>query len=202
MSARRTTGQRDARARGRSPSVGRAARSGRCVLSRPARLSVRPLSLLSREAECRGIRLPRGGGRAGRHRRAASDGEGRDPRNVHARESDRRASLCRSGRDRPDLLDERHHRHAELHPAHNDRPRQLGDGVGAQLRELRCRCGSARGVLLQRGTVRGRRCDRGLRSHRPVPHPARHREHGAPDVRGRAAAAGSGDPHSPPTPRI
>src|ERR671919_39250 len=39
-------------------------------------------------------------------------------------------------RDRTDLLDERHHRRAQLRPAHGGRSRQLGDGVGPQLRSL------------------------------------------------------------------
>ena len=45
--------------------------------------------------------------------------------------------LCAAPRgDRPHLLDERNHRDAELHPAHGRRPRQLADGLVAQLRGL------------------------------------------------------------------
>ena len=50
------TPERDARARGREPSVGRAARPRRRVLPRAARLPLRPLGLLSREAGGGGIR--------------------------------------------------------------------------------------------------------------------------------------------------
>ena len=119
------------------PAVGRAARARRRALPRAARLPLRALGLLPREAGRGGIRLRRGGGRARGDRAAAPDREGRAQGDVHAREPDRRAPLRDAGRDRPDLLDERHHRHAELHPAHGGRSRQLGDGLGAQLRGLR-----------------------------------------------------------------
>ncbi len=169
---------------------------------RAARLPLRPLGLLPREADGGGIRLGRSGGRPRRHRAAAADREARAQGDVHARQPDRRASLRDAVRDRPDLLDERHDRHAELHPAHGERPRQLGDGLGAQLRGLRRHRGPARRVLLQRRAVRRGRGDRGLRPHRPVPHPARHRQHRAPDVRRSSCSGRKRRSSRRPTPRI
>ena len=65
--------------------MGRAARARRCVLSHAARLPLRPLGLLSREADRRGIRLGSGCRRARRHRAAAAHREARDQGDVHAR---------------------------------------------------------------------------------------------------------------------
>ncbi len=76
------------------------------------------------------------GGRTGRHRATPPHGKARDQGDVHARQPDRRASLRDSVGDRADLLDQRHHWHAQLHPADGGRPRQLGDGIGTQLRGL------------------------------------------------------------------
>ena len=121
---------------------------------------------------------------------AAADREARAPGHVHARQPDRSAPLRDAVRDRPDLLDERHDRHAELHPAHGGRSRQLGDGLGAQLRGLRRHRGPARRLLLQRRPVRRGRGDRGVRPHRPVPHPAGHRQHRPPADGRRPARAG------------
>ena len=146
----------DARARGRDPAVGGAARRRRRELPRPARLPLRPLGLLSREADGCRVRLRRGGGRARGDRAAAADREARAQGDVHARQPDRRASLRDAVRDRPDLLDERHHRRAELRPAHGRRPRQLGDRLGAQLRSLGRRRRPAHRLHLQRRAVRGR----------------------------------------------
>ena len=115
--------------------------------------------------------------------------QGRDQGNVHARQSDRRASLRDAIRDRPDLLDERHHRHAQLHPADRGRPRQLGDRLGAQLRRLGRRRRPAHRLHLQRRAVRGGRGACRLRAHRPLSHSGRHREHRASDAGDRAPAA-------------
>ena len=80
----------------------------------------------------------------------------------------RSARTCASTRrDRPDLLDERHDRRAELHPAHRRRSRQLGHGLGAQLRGLGRRRRAADRQHLQRRPVRRRRRARGVRPARP-----------------------------------
>ena len=174
--------------------MGRAARPRRCVVSHAARLPLRPLRVLSREAVGGGVRVGRSRRRAGGDRAAAADREARAPGDVHARQPDRRASLRRAVRDRPDLLDERHDRVAELHPADGGRPRELGDWLGAQLRGVGRHGRPARGVVLQRRAVRGGRGDRGVRPDRPLPHPGRHREHRAPAEGGGAAPARGGDP--------
>ena len=111
---------------------------------------------------------------------------------AHAGEPVRRASLRDARRDRPDLLDERHDRDAELHPADRGRPRELGDGLGAELRRLGHRgrrSGSSRPTTPGR-SWRARRSR--VRPHRPLPHPGRHRQHRAADARDRAAAARGG----------
>ena len=149
---------------------------------------------IARSCRRAGFALGRGRGRAGGDRAAAPDREARAPGDVHARQPDRRASLCGAVRDRPDLLDERHDRDAELHPADGGRPRELGDRLGAQLRGVGRDGGPARGVVLQRRSVRGGRGDRGVRPDRPLPHPGRDREHRAPAEGGRAAPARGGDP--------
>ena len=92
--------------------------------------------VLPREARRGRVRVGRRGGRAGGHRAAAADREARAEGDDHGRQPGRRAPLRRAGGDRPHLLHERHDRHAELHPADRRRPRQLGDGVGAQLRRV------------------------------------------------------------------
>ena len=134
-----------------------------------------------------GSRSARGDGAASAHREERAQGHGLP------RQSVRHPSLRRSVRDRPDLLDERHDRCAELHPAHLGRSRELGDGVRAQLRGLRSRGRTAHRHHLQRRAVRGRRGVARVRSHRPLPHPGRHREQRAADrVGGCARAEGRG----------
>ena len=106
----------------------------------PARLSLRALGVLPREARGGRGRLGRGGGRPWRRSRGS-----RSPRSASSArpctpDNPFGAHLCvEPRRDRPHLLDERHHRHAELHPADRRRPRQLGHRLGAQLRGLRHR---------------------------------------------------------------
>ena len=142
-----------------------------------------------------GLRVGRSGGRPGGDRAAAPDREARAQGDVHPRQPNRRAPLRDSVRDRPDLLDERHDRNAELHPADGGRSRQLGDGLGAQLRGLRRHRGPTRRFLVQRRPVRRGRSDRGLRPHRPLPHPVGHRQYRPPADGRRPAQAGGRDPH-------
>ena len=100
------------------------------------------------------------------------------------------AHLCATPRrDRPHLLDQRHDRDAELHPADGVRRRQLGRGLGAQLRRLGDRRRAANRLDLQRRPVRGRRGAVVVRAHRAVPHPARDRQHGTAGRRDPAARA-------------
>ena len=102
-------------------------------------------------------------GRARGDRAAAAHREARAPRDVHARQPDRRASLRDADRDRPDLLHERHDGSAELRPAHGRRPRQLGDRLGAKLRSLR-RGGRASASSRRTTPVRSWRARRSPRS--------------------------------------
>ena len=126
---------------------------------------------------------PGGRRRAGRHREASAHRQARASSGPDPGRSVRRAPLRRSRRHRPDPLDERHHGHAELHPAHRGRPRQLGDGIVAELRGVRRRPGRQHRLDLQRRPVRGRGRARGPRADRALPHPGRHREHRAADAR-------------------
>ena len=125
----------DARARGRGAPVGRAARARRRDLPRAARLPLRALGVLPREARRRpGSRRPRTAGGLAEIARLPLT-EKHELRRRTTAENPIGAHLCATPRrDRPHLLDERHDRHAELHPAHRRRPRQLGHGLGAQLR--------------------------------------------------------------------
>jgi hypothetical protein len=176
--------------------MGRAARPRRRELSQAARLPLRALRLLSGQAGHGGTRLRRGHGRARRDRAAPSDGEARAAGDVDARQPDRRPSLRVAFRDRTDLLDERHHRGTQLHPVDGGRPRQLDHRLGAQLRGLRNRRRPADRLDLQRRTVRGG-CGAGIvRANRPLPHPRRHRQHGAGRGGDRAAPAGGGRAHT------
>ena len=84
----------------------------------------------------------------------------------------------------------------ELRPADRGRPRELGDGLGAELRGVRDRSRPAHRLHVQRRAVRGRCGARELRAHRADPHPRRHREHAAatrgdraPEARGSRAHA-------------
>ena len=120
------------------------------------------------EAGRGGLRRPRRRRRARRHRPAAPHRQARAQGDVHARQSDRRASLRDVVGDRSDLFDERHHRHAQLRPADGGRSRQLGDRLGAQLCGLGHRRRPAHRLHLQRRAVRGGRGARRLRPHRPL----------------------------------
>ena len=73
--------------------MGRAARRRRCELPQSARLPLRTLGLLSREADGGGLRVRAGRGRAGGDRAAAPHREAGDQGHVHARRPDRRPSL-------------------------------------------------------------------------------------------------------------
>ncbi len=176
--------------------MGRAARERRRVLPRPARPALRALGVLPREAHRGRSRLRPGGRGARGHRGAALDREAGGPGDVHARASDRRAPVRRAVGARAHLLHERHDRHPQLRPADGRRPGQLGDRLGAQLRGIRHRGRAADRLDLQRRAVRGRGGARRLRSHRPVPHPGRHRKHRAPDAGDRAPAARGRRPHA------
>ena len=171
----RPPGPGDARAGGRDPPLGGPARRRRRGLPRPARVPLRALGLLSRQAGRGRRRVRRRGGRARRHRAAAADRQARAARDLHAGQPRRDAPLRDPVGDRPDPLDERHHRHADLHPADGRRPRQLGDRLGAQLRRVRRACRPAPRLHLQRRAVRGGRRARRLRPHRRLPHPRRAR---------------------------
>ena len=161
----------------------------RRALSRAARLSVRALGVLPREARRGRARLGGGGGRPDRDRPAAAHRQGRAAGDVHGREPDRDAPVRHARGDRPDLLDERHHGHAQLHPADRGRRGELGHRIGAQLRGVRHPRRPADRVDLQRRAVRGGRGAGRLRAHRPVPRPGRDRQHGTADAGAGAAAA-------------
>ena len=109
-------------------------------LPRAARLPVRALGLLPREARRRpaSAAAEAAGGLADIARLPLT--EKHELQATATAENPVGAHLCAdAGRDRAHLLDQRHDRHAELHPAHRGRPRELGDGLGPQLRRLRRR---------------------------------------------------------------
>ncbi len=117
----------DARARGRDPAVGGAARARRRSLPRAARLPVRALApSTATSSPRRGSATPRRPA-GSRRSRALPLTEKHELRATVTAENPIGAHLCAAPRrDRAHLLDERHHRHAELHPADRRRPRQLG----------------------------------------------------------------------------
>ena len=131
----RARGRNDARARDRDAAVGRAAwrsTTPPTASSSPTSTSARPSTAPSwprrgsprrappaASADIARLPLTEKAGAQGHH---------------DAGQSRRRASLRRACRDRAHLLHERHDGHAQLHPADRERSRQLGDGLGAQLR--------------------------------------------------------------------
>ena len=190
--ARHGGGRPDARARGRGTAVGRAAR--RSTTRATARSS--PTSSSARRSTATSSRRPgsrrrRAGGLADITRLPLT--EKHELRASRTRRQPvRHASLRDTRGDRPHLLDERHDRHAELHPAHRRRPRELGHGLGAELRGVGRRSRPAHRLDLQRRAVRGGRGARRVRPDRPLPRPGRHGQHRAADARDRAAAARRG----------
>ena len=147
-------------------------------------------AVLPREARARPGSDRRGSGQPRGHRAAAADreagaaGDGARPRTRSARTSARRrAEIVRiystSGTTGT----------PELHPAHGERPRQLGHRLRAQLRGLGHPAGQRIVSTYNAGPfVAGRRA-RGVRPHRPLPHPGRHRQHRAAGQGDRAAEA-------------
>ena len=162
----------------------------------PARLPVRALRLLPREARGRGALVRRRRRWAGGHRPAAPDRQAGAQGDLHARESDRRPSLRRPVRARSHLLDERHYRSAELRAPHRRRSGELGHGLGPELRGFRRRARSARGHDLQRRAVRCRGGARLVRAHRPLSPSVRDREHRAPAAGDRRPQARGGGVHA------
>ena len=176
--------------------MGRAGGDRRRLLPRPDRLPVRALALLPRQAGRGGVRVGGRGRRPRGHRPAAADREGRAQGHHDAGQPRRCAPVRRACRDRAHLLHERHDGHAQLHPADGERSRQLGDRLGAQLRDLRRRGRRAHRLDLQRRPIRRGRGTGRLRSHRAVPHPGRHGQQRAADAGDRPAAARGGRAHA------
>ena len=155
----------------------------RRVLSHPARLPLRSLGLLSREARARRGSPP--------PRRQAGSRTSRSSRSPRSTRSGRRARpdnpigahLCATPSEIVRIYST-----SGTTGAPSYIPLTAGDldnwvtGVGAQLRGVRHRRRPAHRHHLQRRAVRRRRGARRLRPHRPLPHPGRHREHRAADA--------------------
>ena len=138
--------------------------------SDPARLPLRALGLLSRQA--RGGRVHLVGRAAGGLAQIARLPltEKRELRDTCTPDNPIGAHLCAAPAEIVRIYSTSGTTgSAELHPADGGRPRQLGDRLGAQLRGVRRRGRPARGHHLQRRAVRGGRGAGLVRSHRARP---------------------------------
>ena len=127
----------------------------------------------------------------------AAHREARAARRRDAREPGRRAPL-RGAATRSSASTRRAARPARRATS---RSRRATSTTGSRARRAATRAsgvrrGPAHRLDLQRRPVRGRRGARGVRPHRPLPHPGRHRQHRAADARDRAARRRGGGAHA------
>ena len=176
------------------PAVGRAARARRRVLSRAARLPLRALGLLPRQAGRRGLRLGRGGGRARRDRAAALT-EKDEIRATCTPDNPIGAHLCAAPSEIVRIYST-----SGTTGTPSYIPLTAGDldnwvtGSARSYAASGVTAGQRAVSPYNAGPFVAGAAIEAFDRHRPVPHPARHRKHRAPAEGGRAAPARSGDP--------